>query len=317
MDILVLDIGCTNSKAIVFSGSEITFRTSVKTPNNAQGIVDTARSLLGRVLSEGYELQGVILTSFSESVIVENADGELNLYGPYYETDVNEINYPATGYPCDPFPGVACILRDLKKRGEDVQRALPVSTMVAVQLVNNAAWRTWDWTHASNTGLYGRGRWIDDFLAAYHDWFDTKTAVHPNKIVGYINGLTPVFIGGHDTVFSIFNRDSKAYVSTGTYITASEPCIFDPIPGEKQKQIRYLQGVNGWYHRQVCYKREGHFSQLDALKIRETLSTNRIMVFGDQSHEVAGMLTDYDFNVIEQGNDLQHIGAMDLVRISL
>ena len=161
MDILVLDIGCSYTKAFVYRNNKVIEKWRLKTILTADGIMNASRKLVNRADAEGFEFSVVIPTSFSESVIVEDVEGNLELFGPTLPFEVANAPLPpyiATGYPST-FPGVGRILYHLISLEYPIRRALPVSAMISAQLAGNADWKFWDWTHASNTGIYGNGHW--------------------------------------------------------------------------------------------------------------------------------------------------------------
>ncbi len=316
MDILVLDIGCSNMKSIICRGNDLLEKTSVPTPQDAIGILTAANDLIGKASASGYELSAVIPTSFSESVIVEGIDGTLRLFGPVLpETLMREQrpSYGDTGYPIDSFVGVCRILRYLKSTHHSFRRALPVSAMIAVHLASNTDWKTWDYMHASNSGLYGNGKWIAA-AEPYKDWLNIRETASPNTCVGKLVDGTPVFLGGHDSLFGIY-PGGEAYVSCGTYITASEPAEFMKDSGEN---IRYVQDAHGTYHRQICFEASGHLSQTHALKIYEFLNAPLVKVFGSYANEMADMLNGYGVaTYLPDVHNAQFRGAAQLIADAL
>lgn len=309
MDILIIDIGCTHSKSIIYRAGKIIDKHVVDTPQDAQGIVDTAKLFVDKAISDGYELSGIIPMSFSESVILEYIDYTLKLYGVY--PDVPDVSRPAwedTGYPYDVFQGVCQILPHIKDTEKDVSRVLPVSATIAVQLTNCIGWKMWDTMHASNTGLYGDGKWLTEVDMLYSDWIYMKHTGSPfRSVVGYYSGI-PVLLGGHDQLFAMYPKPF-AYISCGTYITASQPSEFMVEVKEGwAKNVRYVQDVNGVYHKQMCMKSRGEIDLDQVMEIRQFLSTDKVVVFGSYAKEMSEVLYDYSFEttILE---DQQFIGA--------
>lgn len=310
MDILVLDIGCTRTKSLIVRAGDIVERHIAKTPEDAEGILETAKCFVDKAFRDGYELQGIMPISFSESVIAETIDGEVTLYGPYMP-DMPVFSrppYELTGYPCDTFPGVCTILAYLKSIKAELFRVLPVSAMIAVALTHNTQWKMWDHMHASNTGLYGNSKWLDD-SDAYKDWMDTEHTGFPFYAVGVLSHSTvPVFLGGHDSLFSIYPK-SGAYISCGTYITASQPAEFMvEVRQDDAKSVRYVQDTHGKYHRQLCMKSSGKVDHNQLIKIRQFMSTDEVIVLGAYAHELSNVLVDYAFAPIVVA-DQQFMGA--------
>lgn len=310
MDILIIDIGCTHSKSLIYRAGKIIDKQVVSTPDDAQGIVDISTQFVNKALSDGYELSGVIPMSFSESVIAEGEDGSLTLYGVYPNVpDCPRPPYEITGYPFEVFKGVCTILPYLKSTGQKIKRALPVSATVAVQLTGNTLWQMWDHMHASNTGLYGAGEWLNE-ADIYSDWIYMEHTGYPFKAtVGVIpNTWIPVFLGGHDSLFGI-HPNAQAYVSCGTYITASQPSEFmSEVKEDYWRNVRYVQDVNGQYHRQLCMKSTGQIDHNQIVKIRQFLSTDDVLVFGSYALDLAHVLVDYGFYPVVVENQ-QFYGA--------
>lgn len=319
MDILVLDIGCSYMKSIIYRGNDLLEKTTQFTPHEASGIVQAAFDLISKAYADGYELAGIIPTSFSESIIVEDQDGKLILFGPVLPASwMHEPrpSYDETGYPMDSFVGVCRALQRLKSTHlYSFRRALPVSAMVAVQLAGNTQWKTWDHMHASNSGLYGNGKWIKA-AEPYEACLNILETASPNTCVGEMTDGTPVFLGGHDSLFNIYPK-GEAYVSCGTYITASEPAKFMENGAEA---VRFVQDAVGNYHRQICFESLGHLSQMHALKIYEFLKTTCLVkVFGSYANEMADMLHGYGVATYfpDDVHNAQFRGAAQLITDAL
>ena len=296
MDILILDIGCSYTKAFVYRNNKVIEKWWLETILTADGIINASRKLVDRAYIEGFEISVIIPTSFSESVIVEDIDGTLELFGPTLPFEIADAPLPpyiATGYPST-FPGVGRILYYLM--GYRIRRALPVSAMISTQLTDNVDWKLWDWTHASNTGLYGDGHWKKE-AQLYSEWLRTDQSSSPFTCVGRMKNGVPVLLGGHDTLFAIY-PDAQAYVSTGTYITASEPSGFMSRIPEVSDSVRYVQDTLGNYHRQLCFKAPCQLTLDVARQIHEFLNTPAIRVFGVYAHEMGNLLTEFQFSPI-------------------
>lgn len=308
MDILILDIGCTHLKSIIYRAGSIIYQHVVETPDNASDIMHYASYFADLALQDGFELSGIIPMSFSESVITESPNGELTLYGVYPDVpSVSRPSYEQTGYPYDVFKGVCMTLPHLKSSGQQLHRVLPVSAMIAVVLAANHSWKMWDHMHASNTGLYGNGKWLPE-AEQYSDWIYLEHTGSPfRSCVGSYEGI-PVLLGGHDTLFAMYPK-SFAYISCGTYITASQPQSFMVEAKEGwEKNVRWVQDVNGVYHRQLCMKSTGKIDHNQIIEICHFLSTDNVLVFGSYAQEMSEVLVDYAFSpvVVE---DQQFIGA--------
>lgn len=299
MDILIIDIGCTWTKSVVLRAGKVFEKFVARTPVSANDLMAVVWELVNKVFAAGYALQGVLPISFSESVIVETRDGDLRLFGPYIPEDVvfpetHRPSYWLTGYPRDPFPGVVSQLAYIDALGLDIKRVLPVSSMVAALLCGESSWAAWDSMHASNSGLYGDGAWLSD--ARDYSFMSGESALPPSTVVGEFPNGTPVFLGGHDSLFAGYPQ-TPAYVSCGTYMTVSEPSKFSEVHKEVDEvSVRYVEDATGRYHRQKCWLSSGRIRAGDAQKIREFLCVDDVLVFGRYTAEMVSVLKNYGFS---------------------
>ncbi len=190
MDVLILDIGCSNTKSFVYRGNKdsvfLIWKEIVPTPTTAKDILTTCQDLVNTVLHEGYYLSGILTTSFSDSVMAETEAGKLVLHAPLDACgDVSReiLSYMKTGYS-SLFPTLHCRLNSLENKYGPLRRALPVSGFVSAFLCGNTKWKKWDWTHASNTGIWSQTtrEWIN-LGDRFSDLIPADT-VSPGTIVG-------------------------------------------------------------------------------------------------------------------------------------
>ena len=147
------------------------------------------------------------------------------------------------------------------------QKVLPVSAAYAARIVEDTSFRSWDITHASNSGVFSyqlpsvdarfpNSGWhpcVDRFIES--DWFDRKI-LPCDHIVGTYNGAK-VLLGGHDTTFAVANQipySTKPYISCGTWTTVSVESSVRP--NWEDKGQRYLIAPNGAILKQLCFPSE-------------------------------------------------------------
>ena len=300
MKVLILDIGCSNTKCFAYQGDADRvsliewkqFRTQL---NSIEEIVKDCEHIIDAFV-EIDKPDCILTTSFSDSVVAVNYTGGIKLHAPS-DTCVSERELPPyleTGYS-KVFSGLFPRLHDLKNersgRFNTMLRALPVSAFISSVLCFNTEWKTWDWTHASNTGAWKQARqeWIPSEFGDLIPW----ETVSPAKIIGEREDI-PVMLGGHDQMF-ITTNTTRAYVSTGTWTTVSVPqYIFLPDESERDK-VRWLRDPSQTLHKQVCFKTpqeltEDVYNRIDAFLQRNMVETKEIAVVGSFAHQMAAEL---------------------------
>jgi sugar (pentulose or hexulose) kinase len=305
MKVLILDIGCSNTKCFAYQGDADRvsliewkqFRTQL---NSIEEIVKDCEHIIDAFV-EIDRPDCILTTSFSDSVVVVNHRGELTLHAPL-DSCVSERALPPyleTGYPTV-FPGLLPRLHDLKnersQQFKNMDRALPVSAFISGMLCFNIDWKKWDWTHASNTGAWQQAHqeWIPSEFSDLIPW----ETVSPAKIIGEREDI-PVMLGGHDQMF-ITARTIRAYVNTGTYTTVSVPQdIFSPRDDEKDS-VRWLRDPSQTLHKQVCFKTPevltgGVYDHVARFLEKSTLETKEIAVVGSFAHMMATELRNRGF----------------------
>ena len=295
MKVLILDIGCSNTKCFAYQGDADRvsliewkqFRTQL---NSIEDIVRGCEHIIDAFVKID-KPDCILTTSFSDSVVAADNRGDIKLHAPS-DICVSEWELPPyleTGYS-KVFSGLFLRLHDLKNN-RTLLRALPVSAFISSVLCFNTEWETWDWTHASNTGAWQQAHqeWIP---SEFSNLFSSET-VSPAKIIGEREDI-PVMLGGHDQMFITANT-IRAYVSTGTWTTVSVPqYIFLPDESERDK-VRWLRDPSQTLHKQVCFKTpqeltEDVYNRIDAFLQRNMVETKEIAVVGSFAHQMAAEL---------------------------
>ena len=300
MKVLILDIGCSNTKCFAYQGdadrvSLIEWKQFQTQLNSIEEIVKDCEYIIDAFVKID-KPDCILTTSFSDSVVAVDNRGDIKLHAP---SDIcisgRELpSYLETGYS-NVFSGLFPRLHDLRK-DRTLLRALPVSAFISSVLCFNTDWKTWDWTHASNTGAWKQARqeWIP---SEFSDLFPSE-AVSPAKIIGDRLDI-PVMLGGHDQMFITANT-TRAYVSTGTWTTVSVPqYIFLPDESEGA-EVRWLRDPSQTLHKQVCFKTpkkltEDVFNRIDAFLQKNMVETKEIAVVGSFAHQMAAELKLRDF----------------------
>ena len=305
MKVLILDIGCSNTKCFAYQGdgervSLIEWKQFSTQLNSIKEIVKDCEHIIDAFVKID-KPDCILTTSFSDSVVAVDNRGSIKLHAPS-DACVSERELPPyleTGYS-KVFSGLFPRLHDLKNersgRFNTMLRALPISAFISSVLCFNTEWKTWDWTHASNTGAWKQSHqeWI---LSEFSHLFSSET-VSPAKIIGEREDI-PIMLGGHDQVFITANMTS-AYVSTGTWTTASVPqYIFLPDESESDK-VRWLRDPSQSLHKQICFKTprkltEDVFNRIDAFLQKNMVETKEIAVVGSFAHQMAAELQGRDF----------------------
>ena len=303
MKVLILDIGCSNTKCFAYQGDADRvsliewkqFRTQL---NSIEEIVKDCEHIIDAFVKID-KPDCILTTSFSDSVVAVNSKGAIKLHAPLAPCNSERQlpPYLETGYPTV-FPGLLLRLHDLKneRKFRNMDRALPVSAFISGMLCFNIEWKTWDWTHASNTGAWQQAHqeWIPSEFSSLIPW----ETVSPAKIIGEREDI-PVMLGGHDQMFITANT-IRAYVNTGTYTTVSVPQdIFDPQDDESDR-VRWLRDPSQTLHKQVCFKTPevltgGVYDHIAKFLQNSMVETKEIAVIGSFAHQMAAELKLRDF----------------------
>ena len=274
MDILILDIGCSNVKGYVFRKNSTlqAWSHQVSTPTSAQDILCAVNRLYEYVAAEGYEINRHIVLSYSDSVVYEKSTGEA-VHIPVkndipYQQGVPI--YERSGKPLNSqLKGIAHQLLWLARMGEldGIRRILPISTYVATVLCGNKDWNHWDITHASNSGMFNfeKGTWFPEMQPFINAGVINEKIVPCKRSIPNALGMD-ILVGGHDTMFVNANDSiyaTKPYLSCGTYVTASVESCFDNLKPDRKS--RFLIAANGAVLEQICFEAEPYRASADAL----------------------------------------------------
>lgn len=298
MDTRVIDIGCSQVKEIWFNENVMAVPKRLPTQLHTMSDID----VLVEKLQETADDATTIVTSYSDSVIVEMKDGELRHVFPKPTNTlvfpVDLPRYQESGKPRNSeLAGIGLSLINYQRQyGLDpIHRILPVSTYIAARLAADKEWNTWDITHASNSGMwdYTTGQWH----ARMEDFIDraiiNAEVVKPNREVG-----NNILIGGHDQVFANANDtpySSKPYLSVGTWVTASVEAHL--APKDNASPARFVVAPNGTILEQLCINvsAKGHdacyelTTEFFEKRMTEKVHHPEIRLFGGWADEAYGI----------------------------
>lgn len=266
MDILVLDIGTSYMKAMLFrDGLQIESWRDQTPQGDIDKIVDLALDFQSKATAAGYEINGTIVTSLSDCIVIEYGDGSRYMYWSNQDTMTDDgiPPYEISGKPKQPgLYGMAHQLAwTIKSRDlDDVHRILPVSTYVAAVIGGDPNWNSWEVTHASNSGMFNmtsRGDWSSHMSPLLKANCICTAIEMPSAIVGRKDYM-PVIIGGHDTTFTYDDWD-EPYITVGTWVTIGKvQDDFDPHRFVQDSHdiihIRWLMDTHERIHSQLCVK---------------------------------------------------------------
>ena len=255
MDVAVIDIGNSFTKAYMCQASrkgiEVLKESRKRTARSFDGIFAGVTDLLSEVEADGFYLSGIIFSGFSDAVVLHYVTGKYQLVfalDPGQQQTRFNLPYSRTGYTTL-FPNLHERLRTAHLHGK-IARALPVSAMVAARLCGNTAWKHWDITHASNSGMWDHisQKWI---TTEHSDIIDPHIVLPASVVGDYLH--IPVMVGGHDTLFCCANTP-KAYVTTGTWTIASQPQQAFSPDTDQETAVRWLCDAESRLHKQILFK---------------------------------------------------------------
>ena len=274
MKIQVIDIGNTSIKFDVWEIGKDTPKLLT------HYIAGTSRDMKENleIINRAYDItqkDGTIILSMSDSTVYETPEGSIRWLPaqepthPYARLDSLPA-YRETGKPHrEILSGILnqmqMIKTQMNTRGfRHKVRILPMSGFVASWLAGDKSFRSWDITHASNSGVfnyqianlydprYPMSGWhacINDILDA--GYIDRKI-LRCDHVFKTVNG--PILLGGHDTTFAngmhgIYS--AKPYISCGTWLTVSTES--DISRNWKDEGARYLVAPNSSILKQICF----------------------------------------------------------------
>lgn len=315
MRIAVIDIGCSNVKVYIYQDS---CGSLVEIWNDARPTPETATGIMVSVLKTLFNFKDIdqfIVLSYGDAVWSETVDGEI-VRLPVQQSDFHSDlpKYIRSGKPRDAeLKGIGNQLlhfadtQDLRK----IKRILPCSAFAASLIVRNADWNTWDWGHASNSGMYDwqKGCWLPEmtpFIEA--GLIDEKIVAPLTRIPSAYN--MSMCVGSMDTLFAASNDlpySTKPYLSCGTWVTASVESDIDCLkPGSKR---RFVLAPNGVTLEQICFRASGdkervanRINKFFRFKMKRTDA--QIRMFGPWAEELKPYLdvSDLEYVCVERSD---------------
>ena len=274
MSTLIIDLGCSNLKFILYKGGNFDHFFQVPTPQTVEGILHAIfQRLQGGYyyINEGEfrratPVNTIMIISFSDAVFYDTDDGALHQLLPL--DDIRQHPelppYQETGKPRNSqLVGIGNQLLHIRDTVglENVRKILPPSLFVAAHLTGNTEWKRWDITHASNSGMwdYKHARWHQAMQPFFEAGVIDEEVVKPSEVLWHSHEIgypeIKFLCGGHDTVFANANDvpySTKPYVSLGTWVTASAESEFRKL--DSRHPSRFVIAPNGTTLHQLCFK---------------------------------------------------------------
>lgn len=269
MKTFVLDIGNSNVKlyGYDFESDPIQFwQESVKTGKDSVAIHENVRNLVNNAIGGNQHPDHLIVLSFGDSICYETKYGEITGLRADYPIEFQKDlpGYEESGHPrLEALKGAGNQMLWLANNShlelDDIHRILPWSTMIAAELVDNKNWKTWDWTHAANSGLYDfrEGKWLPTADKFIESGVIDARVVSPDTVIPgpdypmlvHVGGMDTVFANALDTVYS-----SKPYISCGTWTTVSVESDIDNL--RPPLKSRFILSPCGSTLEQECFLSE-------------------------------------------------------------
>ena len=306
---LIIDLGHSFTKCFIHSEKESLFYQG-KTSNSIHGILRALRRQLLKTEcylhyiahGESYDrmlpIDRVIVISFSDAVIYEKTDGSFHRLDYIHSVPVHPEcpPYQLTGKPTNStLNSIANYLLHLRDTVglENIKRILPPSAFIIAQLAGVSDWKTWDITHASNSGMwdYEKARWhtaMQQFIDA--GVIDEKVATC-NTVVSESPSGVKYLLGGHDSTFVNANDvpySTKPYLSLGTWTTASAESEFRKL--DRHHPSRFVIAPNGTILHQLCIESSKHSLQQGIKFLEKKQLSAPVRVFGGWGKEVVPQL---------------------------
>ena len=292
----IIDIGCSHIKSYLLIDDRVV--NFCKLPSTFEKF--ERDSLVCFYHAGQMHSQTTMVISTSDSIVWEDKNGKVRWHHHQYPSVWKRglTPYGISGHPrYNRLKGAGNQMMTLKNSLNNVKRILPVSAYIASVIADNPMWNGWDYTHASNSGLYDytTSSWAaeaEPFIDA--GVIDEKIYRSDHKIENG-SGMRTVLLGGHDSVFANANDNpysTRTYVSCGTWITVSVETDPDLIPARGRD--RYVIAPNGTVLRQICFPSDPATVENAAVRVVEFLrgfntgvvSTPPIRVFGSWSEKM-------------------------------
>ena len=306
---LIIDVGCSNLKMGIYDNEQLTQWYKNGTPTDIKDAIGALDDKFQEVMSQ-YNPHNMMVISYSDSIIYETKDDKVATIP--WDTDIPRRadipDYHVSGKPLNSqLVSMAQQLMHLKDSVglENIKRILPPSAYFASMLTGNKAWKKWDITHATNSGMwdYDRGAWakemspfleagvIDHKVAACNEFLWAE-----DSFFCFAGGMDTVFVNGMDTPYS-----SKPYLSCGTWITASVESYFEHL--DHRSAVRFVSGPNGTVLKQLCFRGDTceskmvykHIYDFFEKKFSNDMNHPAINVFGVWSPELLNVLKKHPY----------------------
>ena len=300
MDTLIIDIGCSQTKFYLINtnGSLQIFKSL--TPPNCYDLVAQTFEMFERSLTKSDNIGKVMVISYSDTAIVEMDNGSIKNYGVFKPGELGwELSWN--------LPKPKDMFQEIKNlRISEIKRILPISTYIMSKLTGAHDWRTWDYTHASNSGMWNfkRGGWGSAMQPFIDAGIITENVLSPQTEVA-TDRPEHWYLGGHDSVFATANMipySTNPYLSLGTWITASVEQMDKPPMARTID--RYVLGANGTLLNQICFrsvlinKTVKKVLKFFESRLPENVNSAPIKVFGSWTEDL-GMLKDHPYLTFE------------------
>ena len=322
MHTLIFDIGCSNTKCLIYEGARQCEHKQHPTPTNVADLQTLVNELRYQAKKNtSYFITASIVVSSSDAVIFEMKDGTLGYILPDVQLP-RQPKLPAyhiSGKPTNSeLPGIANQLYWLRQNIglKYIKRALPISTFFAAQLAHRSEWKTWEHTHASNSGLWNHeeGIWCQEMAPFIEAGILNEKVASPYTALSTDSTSDIQFLGGHDSVFANANDtpySAKPYLSLGTWITASVESYFQKR--DPQHDTRFVTAPNGSTLEQLCFKNPKNayprIFRLFERHLGAETQPRQISVFGTWTDEVIETLQSHPylhFVVVDRPKEFLH-----------
>ena len=324
MSTLIIDLGCSNLKFILYKGGDFDHFLQVPTPQTVEDILHA----ISQRLQDGYyyidegefrratPVSTIMIISFSDAVFYDTDDGMFHQLLPL--DDIRQHpelpSYQETGNPTNSqLPGIGNQLLHIRDTVglKNIRKILPPSLFIAAHLTGNTEWKRWDITHASNSGMwdYTRGKWHQAMETFFEAGIIDEEVVKPSEVLWHARetGYPEIkfLCGGHDTVFANaldIPYSTKPYISCGTWVTASAESEFRKL--DPRHSSRFVIAPNGTTLHQLCFKSNAKDLRYAIKFLEKKQLSAPVRVFGGWAEEASPHLKSktLDFQLVEGGN---------------
>ena len=277
MNILILDIGNTNTKCYVFDVEQVnTEPKHSATPiyeehqrtNRGQpwDLVDTTRNMLIRAIKSQKPDIGMI-TAFGDAFVEYRPSVNHRPRFVFADEEVpfvKPLDYQIAGFPDGniEITGVHALRIKHQAKWENI---IPVNVYVGAELCRKEGWRNWDITQASATGDYNipNGDWISGGIPVCQP-YDQIGIFKDNPIsvrTAPAFQEMPLLAGGLDNAF-LDTTEQTPYIVAGTWLVVSTiHDDFNPTETQRQHGVRWFVSGNGRYLAQTVRRSTRPLSQ--------------------------------------------------------